>query len=612
MERRLVEVYGNQAAYAAAERRAVQTTRDLLHEKQPLPVILRALATERQRLAREQAPEWAAARNPHVRNVRRVAAQQIATHATAFGCARDPALHLRIGYDAGALRDDDDEMLQRAFDDAAKERCARASVTQCKTPLTGEPKFARYHGRAARLCGLRVARTVMQAPLPARASGAKATPIVTAILTQSERQFTLVHMSPERHADVLAHCERLLLQFYACAAAERAVSVVTDLYFWLSLATFYARGSSAISKWFALGAFAFLNVTHCAPDAACNADLDALLARSRAEFAQRFEAAFGLSTHLKRLPSLAKSATAAAAAVYATHSANGALCPHVRHAVQHLAAHFGRVFVAHSGYNADALLALKNVGQELTLVETPNRNFDFGKWRHVCVERADTAGAIQECTQLCLCNDSVLFCDPPLDRCSKNARDATALARMSALMRGNDVWGVTRCSRRPAHFSENICDGLWHLQSYFLVYATPAAVSAARDYLQTVASPAHSMTHTDVVLQCEIPHTPFMLARKLRVSSVVQDYHLTHGNNVHNNASVNDWRDLLALDVPFLKVKVARGDYDSNGGVQSHLCAQEIKAYLRRWFDAMDDEQSIDQHVQLLLQNVVAPSKRLN
>lgn len=294
MQDRLNEAYGDQSVYETVERQAVASAVELMRTDTTLQAVLRVLACQRYLLARQQVPAWFVLHNPEIPDLLTTHAATVAERVARFGLPRQVDLYEAIGYVGQlSLTANDTTPLDQAIQNQIDYRRDHRQASECKTPVSNEPLFATYLDRIMQLCAPPTTSTTIRADLEGKF-------MITARLVREDpnrRDVTVYHMSPIDHNAVLARCERsfeVLLEAGRSGMHAKVIEALVDVFFWLSLAMLYVRGSSAITRWLALAALTCFGIDHHRPPPTAHPDLDAILATSRAEFARQLVTHFAL------------------------------------------------------------------------------------------------------------------------------------------------------------------------------------------------------------------------------------------------------------------------------------------------------------------------------
>jgi O-antigen biosynthesis protein len=217
----------------------------------------------------------------------------------------------------------------------------------------------------------------------------------------------------------------------------------------------------------------------------------------------------------------------AEAALFATHSPDGALKLHVLHYIESLRQEgISVVLVVNSDEPFDCgdpgLLSRVD-----GLFTRRNKGFDFGAWAHVI----KTHDELLDASILYLINDSVIG---PVDQ--------TSFKNLLERLRGSeaDVIGLTE--------SLQLC---WHLQSFFLAFKRRALLSAAfKQFLDGVVCYENKQ---DVITHYEVRLATILKAAGLECEA------LFHAKDALN-PTTSHWKNLLDAGFPFVKAAIVRSE----------------------------------------------------
>jgi glycosyltransferase involved in cell wall biosynthesis len=215
-------------------------------------------------------------------------------------------------------------------------------------------------------------------------------------------------------------------------------------------------------------------------------------------------------------------------ALFITHSATGALKPHVPPYLAALkAAGIAVLLIAVTDRPLNVPLAVQDLVDGVLVRE--NAGWDFAAWAHAIRLYPEVYGA----RTLYLVNDSVLAT-------SDEARFATMLARVRAS--DADLVGLTESHEYR-----------WHLQTYFLALK-PRFLSAFR--LHEFFGDVRLLDDKDAVIR----------AYELRFAGIAEEsghrVETLFPSSVALNPTLHGWRGLLAAGFPFMKLLPLRGVFD--------------------------------------------------
>jgi lipopolysaccharide biosynthesis protein len=242
--------------------------------------------------------------------------------------------------------------------------------------------------------------------------------------------------------------------------------------------------------------------------------------------------------------------------IFAHFDASGLVDPHVRFALEQLAAVCDKiVFVTTSGATQAQLDALQLPASQV--ITRPNSGFDFCSWK-----AGLDAVAVDEFDELVLCNDSVYGPLFPL----RDLFDGMSRQRC-------DFWGIT--------------SGLqygYHLQSYFLVFKRSVIRSSAFSEFWLAVRPL--ATKQDVILAYEVRLTRHLIEAGFRPQACFKsrrrDYlkrsfwHLgENGKDLGTlkealriyrrgpqlNKTLYFWNEMIDRKVPFVKIELLRTEH---------------------------------------------------
>ncbi len=212
-------------------------------------------------------------------------------------------------------------------------------------------------------------------------------------------------------------------------------------------------------------------------------------------------------------------------ALFVTYSPNGRLHPHVLHHIQALEQEGVRtvlIVAAEAGVRLEPGL-LDRLGG---LYVRENTGFDFGAWAHLL----KMVPELYDADPLVLVNDSVV-----------GPADAHSFHAMFRRIRASaaDLVGLTDSHERG-----------WHVQSYFLVLTPRALTSVAvQSFFNEVRNCAAKQ---DVIDRYEVRFAAKAIEAGLSVQTIFR-------SNSTDNATVFDWKGLLAEGFPYVKVNVLKG-----------------------------------------------------
>lgn len=214
-------------------------------------------------------------------------------------------------------------------------------------------------------------------------------------------------------------------------------------------------------------------------------------------------------------------------ALLVTHSATGAVKPHVLPYVQTLAAQgIATLLIVQADRPVDIGAALLEASAGVLIRR--NRGYDFAAWAQALALNERVWGA----STIYLLNDSVIPAtgDDRLGRLIGRIRDTDA-----------DLIGLT-----ASH------EYRWHLQSYFLALKRGALVLAA---LQSLFASAEAEGDKEAVIRrFELPFARIAEDAGARVNVLFP-------GRVALNPVLNEWDRLLHADFPFVKVLLLRGAF---------------------------------------------------
>lgn len=531
---RVQQVYGDQKCFTDAQERASKLVRQQLNSRASFADVTRHLATLRQRLARVQAVERT--------QTDRGLSERCVDSTVRFGLARHPHLGATLGYDTEAFGSDnaDDDGKLRTVNEkcsAALQRWQSESGEQsatnggCITPLTCEVKYVQYHATVTRLCGLQKAETVLRAPLD---SGK----VIIARFFRpnlTTHDITMRHAECTDHVAILERCERshrLVLDAYHANDCDALVDALVDVCYWSSIAMFHFRGSGAIGKWYALGILraAFGNERITVPGARYNPDLDAVLARSLAEFGANWRQQFGLDARPASLLRAGVLRPHTVAVLFVQDSEHYYTSKHVKCWIAHLKRCCATVCIVCQ--HRDSTIGDNVAPLGVQVFERPGER-DCMQHLATVLQHADATKTDWSAVRRVLYVDaSLVWCDAPI------GNGPTALERLLNYAESEQRADVL-----------TLADDQYSAVAplFFLLNGT-VAIGALRDLLLD-AQPS-SFEHW-----CK----RYRLKRKALVSQCETMFGAHKGHRL----LISDWRAPFAFDLPLLHVDLLSGRYDA-------------------------------------------------